>query len=147
MKINLISLGGLDKKGYAFIGEKGMLWNRSMVVMRGINRNDLYSSEFKMITRSSTNIFENVLSKTKLWHMRLFHMSENRLIELGEQNLLCGDKVEKLDLCKHYVYGKSYRVKFNVELQRTKGILNYVHVDLWGHPRHFPTLVQDTTCS
>ena len=38
--------------------------------------------------------------------MKLGHVSEKCLIELGKQNFLCGDKVEKLRFCEHHVYPK-----------------------------------------
>ena len=71
-----------------------------------------------------------VLSKIELWHMRLGHVSEKGLIELAKQELLCGDRVEKLKFCEHCVYGKASIAKFNVGLQTTKGTLDYVHADL-----------------
>ena len=62
--------------------------------------------------------------------MRLSHVSEKGLIELAKQELLCGDRVEKLKFCEHCVYGKASRAKFNVGQQTTKGTLDYVHADL-----------------
>ena len=56
--------------------------------------------------------------------MRLGHVSEKGLIELAKQELLCGDRVEKLKFCEHCVYGKASRAKFNAGQQRTKGNLD-----------------------
>ena len=64
--------------------------------------------------------------------MRLGHVSEKGLIELAKQELLCGDRMERLKFCEHCVYGKAWRAKFNAGQQRTKGTLDYVHADLWG---------------
>ena len=77
------------------------------------------------------------VSKTELWHKRLGHVNERGLVELSKENLLCGDKVKKLDFCKPCVYGKSCRVKFNKGKQRTYRSLDYIHADLWGPARNY----------
>ena len=137
LKRNLISLGELDKKGYVFRGEKGLLKviNGSMVIMRGIKKNGLYSLEAEVVIGSMANITARTLSKTELWHMRLGHVSERGLIELEKQELLCGDKIQKLNFCEHCIFGKACRVKFSAGQNRTKGTLDYVHADLWGPSR------------
>ena len=45
LKRNLISLGELEKKGYVFKGQKGVVkvLRGSMVVMKGVRKNDLYA--------------------------------------------------------------------------------------------------------
>jgi len=86
LKRNLISLGEFDKKGYVFKGEKGILnvVKDSMVVMRGIMENGLYSVDGEVVIGSAATATGRVLSKTELWHMRLGHVSEKRLIELAK---------------------------------------------------------------
>ena len=134
MKRNLISLGEFDKRGYVFKGEKRILnvVKDSVVVMRGVMENDPYSVDGEVVIGSTATATGRVLSKTELWHMRLGHVSEKRLIELAEQELLCGDRMERLKFCEHCVYGKACRAKFNAGQQRTKGTLDYDHADLWG---------------
>ena len=41
-------------------------------------------------------------------------------------------KTYKLEFCEHYVLGKQRRVKFGTAIHNTKGILDYVHSDVWG---------------
>jgi len=50
---------------------------------------------------------------------------------LSKRGLL-GNKVGKLDFCEHCVYGKQTRVKFSAAIHKTKGIVDYIHSDLWG---------------
>jgi len=69
---------------------------------------------------------------TKLWHMRLGHLSERGMTELHKRNLLHGVKTCKLDFCKFCVLGKQTRVSFMNGKHRTEGILDYVHSDVWG---------------
>ena len=40
------------------------------------------------------------VDKTRLWHMRLGHVSEKGLQELRKQNLLGGDKIDSIGFCE-----------------------------------------------
>ncbi|KAG8483179.1 hypothetical protein CXB51_022165 [Gossypium anomalum] len=42
---------------------------------------------------------------TKLWHMRLGHMSENGMVELSKRGLLDGQGICKLNFCEHVFLG------------------------------------------
>ncbi|KAK9756318.1 hypothetical protein RND81_01G088600 [Saponaria officinalis] len=57
---------------------------------------------------------------TKLWHMRLGHMSEKEMY---------------VDFCEHCIFGKQKKVSFSKGIHRTKGTLDYIHSDLWGPSR------------
>ena len=137
LKRNLISLGEFDKKGYVFQGEKSILrvMKGSKEVLRGVKKQGLYTLVAEVVSGSTNVASTKPLSKTEIWHMRLGHVSERGLVELGKQNLLGGDKVEKLKFCEPCVLGKSCRVKFNKGKQRTHGSLDYIHADLWGPAR------------
>ena len=60
-------------------------------------------------------------------------------------------KTCKLDFYKHCVMGKQTRVKFGTAIHNTKGILDYIHSDVWEHSRttsmggmhYFITFVDD----
>ena len=88
---------------------------------------------------------------TKLWHMRLGHMSEKGMTILAGRGLLKGLKNCKLGFCENCVFGKQKRVKFNTGKHNSKGILEYVHSDVWGPApvnslggaRYFLTLIDD----
>ena len=70
---------------------------------------------------------------TKLWHMRLGHMSERGMQILAKSDLLCGHKVVMdLGFCEHCVFGKLHRTKFSKAIHRTKGTLDYIHSDCWA---------------
>jgi len=57
----------------------------------------------------------------------------------------------KLEFCEHCVLGKQTRVKFGSAIHDTKGILDYVHSDVWGPTKiaflggmhYFVTFVDD----
>jgi len=142
LKKNLISLGTLDSYGYKFLAEGGVLRvsKGSLVVMKGKNMNNLY------ILQGSTVIGDAAMSMsgdpdldtTRLWHMRLGHMSERGLHVLSKQGLLCGQKKGKLDFCEHCVFGKQHRVSFGTSVHKTKDTLDYIHSDVWS-PSQVPS--------
>ena len=43
--------------------------------------------------------------------------------------------MSKTPFYEHCVFGKHKRVKFTASVHTTKGILDYVHADLWGPSR------------
>jgi hypothetical protein len=75
-------------------------------------------------------------SKTNFWHARLSLMSEHGMTESIKRELLDGCNMGKLEFCEHDIFGEHKRVKFNVSVHTTtKGILDYMHSDLWGSSR------------
>jgi len=85
-----------------------------------------------VISISTSEISEDDLAH--LWHHRLGHISEQAMEELHKRKLLKGLKSCKLDFCKHYVLEKQCKVSFNLmnKENSAKGILNYIHSDVWG---------------
>ncbi|KAL8523239.1 hypothetical protein ACS0TY_013272 [Phlomoides rotata] len=103
LRRNLISLGMFDSVGYSFQSENGELKvsRGNSVVMKGVRRNDLYFLLGSTVLSQVDVVKEK--DNTLLWHSRLAHVSERGLQELSKQNLLCGDKISKLELCEHCV--------------------------------------------
>ena len=50
---------------------------------------------------------------------------------LSKRGLLGLPGMGKLEFCELCVYGKQKKVSFSTATHRTKGILDYVHSDLW----------------
>ena len=75
-------------------------------------------------------IVEPKLDSTTLWHMQLGHMGERGMIELYKIKLLKGIKTCKFEFCKYCVFGKQNKVHFKTSTHKTKGILDYVHIDV-----------------
>jgi GAG-pre-integrase domain len=67
----------------------------------------------------------------KLWYMRLGHMSERGMTILSKRGLLCGQCTSSLEFYEHCVFDKQKRLSFSTDIHRTKGILDYIHLDLW----------------
>ena len=134
LKKNLISLGTLDSQGYKYVAEGGVLKvsKDALVVIKGQLSRGLYmlqgSTVIGSVSVSSSSDQDS--DTTRLWHMRLGHMSEAGMSILSKRDLLCGQKTRKLDFCEHCVYGKHRRVKFSTTIHKTKGIVDYFHSDL-----------------
>ena len=95
LKRNLISLSTLKEKGYKYTGECGVLKisKGALVVMKGHQKTAmLYVLQGATITGdvavASRSLLEDDI--TKLWHMRLGHMSENGTKKLSRRGLLDG---------------------------------------------------------
>ena len=69
---------------------------------------------------------------SRLWHYRLRHTGEKSLQALCKQGLLKGAKSGKIEFCEHCVLDKETNVKFGTAIYQTRGILDYVHTDVWG---------------
>ncbi|KAJ4717199.1 Retrovirus-related Pol polyprotein from transposon TNT 1-94 [Melia azedarach] len=139
MTKNLISLSMLDNKGFSFQGEGGVLHvcKGSNVVLKGVKRGTLYFLQGSTLL-SSVAVASSEIDKdnmTKLWHMRLGHMSARGMQILSKGDLLCGHKIKDLEFCEHCIFGKLHRSKFPKAIHRTKGTLDYIHSDCWGLSR------------
>ena len=64
--------------------------------------------------------------------MRLGHIGERGMLELHKRNLLKGVKTCKLDFYKYCVYGKQDKVSFKTGSHTSKGVLDYIHLDIWS---------------
>ncbi|GKA76891.1 retrovirus-related pol polyprotein from transposon TNT 1-94 [Tanacetum coccineum] len=117
LKKNLISLGVLDSKGFKYTSENGVL----------------------RVSKGALVVMKATKDLTKLWHMRLGHMSEKGMVILSKRGLLDKQKVASLEFCEHCVIGKQKRVSFSKEIHQTKGTLDYLHADCWG-PSRLPSL-------
>ena len=135
LKRNLLSVGELAAKGCTIkIDDRSMkVIKGSLVVMKGEFRNGLYFLNGETVLGQVSNVAQNyVLNKTKLWHLRLGHVSERGLCELERQGILRNKLDGKLEFCEECILGKSCRVKFSTGIHSTKGQLDYIHSDLWG---------------
>ena len=56
--------------------------------------------------------------------------NEHDMQELHKRNLLKGVKTCKLEFYKYCILGKPNRVQFKTTIHMTKGILDYVHIDV-----------------
>ncbi|KAG8479441.1 hypothetical protein CXB51_029725 [Gossypium anomalum] len=142
LKKNLISLGALESKGSVVTMRDRALkvTSGALVILKGIRKNNLYYYQGSTVIGPVAAASDNKeLDSMQLWHMKLGDASEKSLKILAKQGLLKGAKACKLKYCEHCVLGKQKRVKFGTAIHNTKGILEYVHSDVWG-PSKAPSL-------
>ncbi|KAH9782190.1 Integrase catalytic domain-containing protein [Citrus sinensis] len=113
--------------------------NGSTLIMKGKRKNEVYVLDGEVVTGESSVSVKANTDITRLWHLRLGHISLKGLKELEKQGVLGADKIEELDFCEGCVLGKSTRASFKKSVHKTKSILDYVHSDLWG-PSQVPSL-------
>jgi len=80
--------------------------------------------------------------------LRLDHTSAKSMQVLTKQGLLKGAETCKLKFSEHYVLGKKTKVTFGTAIHHTKGIVDYVHRDVWsslGGKHYFVSVVDDYT--
>lgn len=72
-------------------------------------------------------------------------------MEVHKRNLFKVIRSFMLELCKYFILGKDCRACLKTEKNNTKGILDYVHSEVWGPTnedsmggsRYFVTLIDD----
>jgi len=138
MTRNLISLCTLEANGYRYLVENSVLkvTKGAMVLMKGLRQGSLYILHGTTVTglaavcRTSSDV-----DNTKLWHIRLGHVSEHGMTILSKKGCLGSAGTGKLDFCEYCVVGKQKRVSFFTTRHRMWGILDCIHSDLWGPSR------------
>ena len=103
--------------------------------MKGIRVGNLYKLLGSTVVDGAQMVIEHDEFPVRLWHRRLGHMSEKGMEILMKRELIpkmCfGDK----EFCEHCVYGKHHKRSFKTGSHTSKGILDYIHSDLWGPSR------------
>ncbi|XP_062100336.1 uncharacterized mitochondrial protein AtMg00300-like [Humulus lupulus] len=140
LRRNLISLGSLKDEGYIYKSTNGILkiTRGSLVVMKGKRVNGLYILEGEKVALAEASIVKTQESEMHLWHQRMGHISEQRFRQLLKQGSTDKLKTCALPFCEACVFGKQHKINFTTTKHNTKGVLDYIHSDLWG-PRRKPT--------
>uniref|UniRef100_A0A251V331 Putative zinc finger, CCHC-type n=1 Tax=Helianthus annuus TaxID=4232 RepID=A0A251V331_HELAN len=135
---NIISLGIFEKEGcsVSLKNGKAKIIKGSMVIFTGTRRgNNIYMLDGKVSQGVNCSVERPKISDAVLWHRRLGHISDQGLNELKKQEVLGNFDGREAGFCEHCILGKSHRVRFTKGIHSTKGILDYVHADLWGPAR------------
>ena len=61
-------------------------------------------------------------------------MSLKNLNVVVKDGYLSNKEVDKLEFCETCVLGKSHKQSFPTAKHTSKGVLEYIHSDLWGAP-------------
>ena len=101
----------------------------AMIVARGRKIGTLY-----MISENRDTIsVANFSVDSKLWHIRLGHMSEKGMKLLASKGKLPDLKSVNVGFREDYIYGKHKKVNFSKFARTSKAEkLQLVHSDVWG---------------
>src|SRR4051812_33923753 len=136
LRNNLIFLTTLQANGYLFQLDrdkdimrisKGVI--TVMTTMRTVG--NIYKLLWDIIMDNLAFV-KTDKNATKLWHMNFGYLSERWMMELHKRNLLKGVRSCTIGLCKYIVLGKQCSVHLKIGKYKTKGLLYYVHYDVWG---------------
>ena len=135
MSRNLISYGMLEKSGCNYRDGDFTItfYKDGQKVITSKYENGLYYLQGS-VSQGEVNVSESTDMKTKVWLSRLGHMSSKNMELLVKEGFIPKTEVGKLDFCEGCVLGKSHKQSFPTAKHTTKGILEYVHSDLWGSP-------------
>ena len=151
LRLNLISIGILDRQGYEHhIGHgKLLLTKGALVVTRAKLCCTLYRTNAK-ICKGELNAVE---VSPDLWHKRLGHMSEKGLQVLAKKSLIPFAKGTSLNSCDHCLFGKQHRVSFSNTSAKKSNLLDLVYSDVCGpmdveslgRNKYFVTYIDDAS--
>nr|GEX14200.1 hypothetical protein [Tanacetum cinerariifolium] len=138
LKRNLISLGTLNREGYTVKLQNGRVKviKGSLMVLSGTMKGNCVHSLDGWTESGEASVgIQEKESLAQVWHKRLGHISEAGLHKLEKRKVLGNKGLGKLEFCEKYVFEKSSRVCFGRGQHTTEGVIDYVHVDLWGPSR------------
>ncbi|XP_075099082.1 uncharacterized protein LOC142175970 [Nicotiana tabacum] len=138
MRRKLVSISFLDKDGYSFQQNNGIIkiLNDSHVVADAFLSDGLYRLNVLNETFSAMYV-ENIAHKRPvkskpsylLWHRRLGHISKERIERLVKENILHVLDPKDFETCVDYVKGKMTKIKRNGST-RSSGLLEIIHTNI-----------------
>jgi len=69
---------------------------------------------------------------TQVCHMRLRHIGEKSSQDLEKKGSLEGASTYSMKLGGHDILDKKTKVKFGASTHRLEGLLDFVHISIWG---------------
>jgi len=159
LRKNLISLGTLQANGFTYKTDRDRntlrvcKWMLTLMKAQHIVRNIDRLLGSTIIGRVAS--VESDDDATILWHLHLDNLNECGMVEIHKRGLLKRVCSYKLDLCEYCVLAKKTNMQFKAMKHTTIGILDCVHIDVWGPIRdsslggshYFMTFSDDFSCN
>ena len=133
-KRNLISVGTSKILGLVVFIRDGVLKmaKGTMVVMKSVRRNNFYYMKGSTVIGEVETFISSDDVCTHVWHMRLEHEGENSLQASAKKGSLEGASTCNMKLGEHGVLDKKTKMKFSTTIHHSEGLLDCVHVSIWG---------------
>ena len=100
------------------------------MVMKGIHRNNLYYLKGSIVTGQVEIFIPSDDGNTQVWQMRVGHGGEKSLQAPAKKGSLEG--AASCNLVGEQDVLDKKKVKFSTTTHHSEGLLDYVHVSIWG---------------
>lgn len=153
---NIISVSCLDAEGFSFvIGNSQLIIKKDSIIYAnafisdGLYLLDLHDKQIMNINNKRLKLTHS--NETLLWHYRLGHINEKRIMQLQQANLLGSLEIEAIETCEPCLIGKMTKPSFKKKGVRTNNLLELIHSDVCGPMstsarggyRYFITFIDD----
>ena len=125
LKKNLLSISGLEKKGFrvAFVDGQVLIWPRGKtindVVVIGVEEGGMY----KLKGSPEQALLHSTIDPCELWHRRFAHLHYRALPSVSKAVLGIPELQAKHGVCKGCAQGKNVKKPFPSSDSKAKGIL------------------------
>ena len=132
LKRNLISVGALEALGLVISVRDGVLKmiKVSMLVMKGVHWDNLYYLKGSTVTGQVETSSSSDDGCTDVWQVKVGHGGERSLRAPAKKGSLEGAAACKLE--GEYSILDKKKVKFSTSIHHLEGLLDCVHVSVWG---------------
>ncbi|KAL1536503.1 Retrovirus-related Pol polyprotein from transposon TNT 1-94 [Salvia divinorum] len=132
VKRNLISLGTLERKGYAFHSSGGvmMVGMGGERILQAKRKGSLYYLNAAVVKNGELNSVK--AESVKLWHQRLGHPAFESIDQLIKRNVITSDGEKNDQSCEECILAKSKKLSYPKGKHTSSAPLDYAHSDLWG---------------
>ena len=118
---NLISVFVLDKKGYEIRLKFGRVTIcKGNVKLKGVRIDDMYALDNNIFNKDLVCYYSIVLDSSYLWHLRLGHISKNKIERMSKTGILPNLNIENFDVCESCIKGKMIAKTFTKHWQSSE---------------------------
>ena len=133
---NIISISCLDMFGFEFKFKNSgcCFYLNDMYYGKALLHNGLYilDLDVPVYNIQTKRLKSNDLNPTLLWHCRLGHINEKRILKLLRDGLLDSFDFQSLDTCESCLLGKMTKAPFTGINERANDLLVLIHSDVCG---------------
>ena len=132
LRRNLLSVSMLEKLGYDFYFGNGrfLMKKNNVVVLYGFRNNNMYQVHLcgSIVCDVNVSVKDNA---TYLWHLRLGHVSKQKIGRMIKMGLLSDVILEDYPTCESCIEGKMTKKSYSIG-GHTSQVLERVHTDICG---------------
>ena len=136
MARNIISFNALFVDGFDFEFENGciLVYKNNMFYFKASPCRGILETTISLNDSSIYNVDSSKvnLDKTFLWHCRLGHINKKRIAKLQLEGGLESFDVTSFDECESCLLGKMTKAPFTGNCERSKDLLDLIHIDVCG---------------